>query len=167
MPVTNPRFHIEHQTAPNWPSEVVTHDECERHLRKLSRMACGCMKYGSWTVRPKATIYTASGLSTETNIARLFLTMSADQPLQATDFATHQCDDPTCAHPDHLLVGTHQTNVRDKFRPGRSILERKPERFYDRLLLEIPEPADLAPVISTPRIRVVAATCPPAPAMVA
>lgn len=155
MPITRPRlrFHLEHQTAPAWPSEIVTHDECERHLRKLSRTACGCMIYGTQTARPRARIYTANGLVTETNIARLMVTMSADRPLQGADFACHACpDNPLCANPDHLYVGDHTTNVRDKFQ-RRRIRERRAARFYDHLLLEIAEhqPAPAPVVIGRPR----------------
>ena len=103
------------------------------------------LRYVAWTTRPKGTIYTLSGLSTETNIARLFLTMSADRPLGETEYACHRCDDPLCAHPDHLMVGTHHTNVLDKLQLGRPIRERMAARFFDYQLLEIgvqsPEPS--------------------------
>lgn len=153
MPTIIPRlrFHVEHQTAPSWPSEVVMHDECGRHTRKLWRTPCGCMRYGTQTARPKARIYTASGLVTETNIARLFLTMSADRPLQGTDYACHRCDDPLCAHPDHLMVGNHHTNVLDKGFPGRRIRPRTVPRFYDPLLREIAEHSPAPVVIGRPR----------------
>lgn len=149
MPMMIPRlrFHVKNQTALSWPSEVVTHVECGRHTRKLWRTPCRCMRYGTLTSRPKVRIDMASGLSTETNIARLFLTMSADRPLQGTDFACHRCDDPLCAHPDHLMVGTHHTNVLDKGFPGRRIRPRTVPRFYDPLLREIAEHSP-APVVS-------------------
>lgn len=31
----------------------------------------------------------------------------------------HQCDNPICCNPKHLLLGTHAQNVRDKIRRGR------------------------------------------------
>lgn len=155
------RFHLEHQTPPAWSSEIVTHDECERHLRKLSRTTCGCMRYGTSLRRPKAIIYTASGLRTETNVARLFVTMSADQPLQGSDFACHKCDDPLCAHPDHLYVGTHHTNILDKFLPPWRIRLRMAARFFDYALMEVGD----QPPLSTrkprkPRQTPTAATTP-------
>lgn len=32
----------------------------------------------------------------------------------------HQCDNPICVNPDHLLVGTHLDNAHDRISRGRS-----------------------------------------------
>ena len=139
------RFHLEHHTAPAWPSVVVTFDEVERHLRRPTKLPCGCMRYMQYTSRPKARLWLSDGTSREVKVARLMATLFADRPLARNDYATHACDNPVCANPDHCRPASHASNMRDRSRPGRPIRERRDARFYDHLLLDIPAAPPLPP----------------------
>jgi len=41
-------------------------------------------------------------------------------PIPEGAFVLHHCDDRVCCNPDHLYIGTHQNNMDDMKRRGRS-----------------------------------------------
>lgn len=48
-------------------------------------------------------------------------------PIPAGLCVLHRCDNPPCVRPDHLFLGTHQENMRDRDMKGRGG-ESKPTR---------------------------------------
>lgn len=55
---------------------------------------------------------------------RVMLALKLGRPLQRNEHALHECDVPLCIAPDHLFLGTHQDNMRDKCVKGRNGIVR-------------------------------------------
>ena len=51
---------------------------------------------------------------------RVVLEEKIGRKLLPGEQANHLCNNPACINPDHLYVGSHQDNMNDKVRAGRS-----------------------------------------------
>lgn len=49
----------------------------------------------------------------------------------------HHCDNPICVRPDHLFLGTHQDNMDDRERKGRTKPPPPPIKFNDEVVSEL------------------------------
>lgn len=45
-------------------------------------------------------------------------------PLDSDLHVLHECDNPSCVNPKHLYLGTHQENMRDRTKKGRTATNR-------------------------------------------
>lgn len=53
--------------------------------------------------------------------------------LERNIFVLHRCDVPCCVNPDHLFLGTHDDNMKDKVNKGR---QRRGSDTYNAILVE-------------------------------
>lgn len=86
-------------------------------------------KYGIMKINKKP--YYAHRLSYEINIGEIPKGL----------LVCHHCDNPPCTNPEHLFLGTHEDNARDKVKKKRSLTgERNPiAKLNDEKVFKIRE----------------------------
>jgi len=63
--------------------------------------------------------YGAFGFDGKVQKAHRVAYMLTHGPIPDGGHILHSCDNPSCVNPDHLRVGTHTENMRDKLARGR------------------------------------------------
>lgn len=66
-------------------------------------------------------VYATIG-GTQVRIHRAVLEDKIGRPLQRPEMALHTCHRRNCINPDHLYVGDHNQNMRDKVEAGRQAI---------------------------------------------
>lgn len=81
----------------------------------------GCWLWAAATDKNGYGIFRATVAGVEHKRAhRASWALSTGQVLAAGDIICHKCDNPRCVNPEHLFVGTHLDNMRDKIAKGRA-----------------------------------------------
>lgn len=93
-------------------------DLLTRFWNKVLRMESGCWE---WQAQRDADGYGRfMGLGKKMGLAHRFAFSTFVAPIPPSLCVLHDCDNPPCVRPDHLKLGTHADNVRDKIAKGRS-----------------------------------------------
>ena len=82
---------------------LLVNGECHEWQRKRNKSNYGLFKYeNQWSLAHRVSYILSRG----------------DIPEGL--FVCHSCDNPPCVNPDHLWLGTHQDNMDDMVKKGRS-----------------------------------------------
>lgn len=59
-------------------------------------------------------------------------------PISDDVLVLHRCDTPACVNPDHLFLGTHNDNMKDKVKKGRNVAQNSLKSLCKRGHLFLP-----------------------------
>ena len=71
-----------------------------------------------WTAT-KSAGYGTIGINGKTHLVHRVAYRNMVEPIPNGLFVLHKCDNPLCVNPDHLFLGTHKDNMKDRVSKGR------------------------------------------------
>ncbi len=74
-----------------------------------------------WTAGVNAMGYGFIGINQRPYLAHRVSWELHNGPIPNNTLVCHHCDNPPCANPNHLFLGTHQDNSDDKYRKNRAV----------------------------------------------
>lgn len=101
-----------------------------RFMSKVKRCKNGCWEWQSWKIAKGYGQFHYQGKTVYAH--RMAYTLFIG-PIPADFHVMHKCDNPGCANPKHLFVGTDQDNMTDKVKKGRQL---HGEKVNDHILTE-------------------------------
>lgn len=102
-----------------WPMDRLRQRLAERIERRSVRNDAGCL---IWTGVKDRQGYGFSSFGTYQKMIRVHRAAYALRhglPMVFDGIVCHRCDNPSCVDADHLFLGSHADNVRDKVAKGR------------------------------------------------
>jgi hypothetical protein len=94
----------------------------KRFFSKVDLLPNGCWAWkGSFfNKKDYGQFYVREDGKDTNKIAHRWLWQQLNRELGQTEILCHKCDNPSCVNPDHLYVGTHQSNADDRERAGHT-----------------------------------------------
>lgn len=90
----------------------------ERFLEKVGATTpTGCIE---WTAYRQPRGYGAISVGAKQELAHRVSWMLHNGPIPSGMHVLHKCDNQPCVNPEHLFIGTHADNMRDRSAKGRA-----------------------------------------------
>ncbi len=91
----------------------------ERFWTKTKQVAGGCIEWQGARLSAGYGKTGAGGRGGKTLLTHRVAYELTHGPIPDGMFVCHHCDNPPCVNVDHLFLGTHEDNTRDKMDKGR------------------------------------------------
>lgn len=103
---------------------MFTEKQIQNFLSKTQAQESGCIHHQAKSKKhgyPYVHIRVGLGVEVKTSAHRVAWIIK-NGPIKDGMYVLHKCDSRMCCNPDHLFLGTHQDNMDDMKRKGRSKL---------------------------------------------